>query len=154
MIFSFFFDTSALIKLYHEEVGTEQVEEIFGRTDNSIIISELSIVEFYSTLARKRRRGEIAPQAQEEALKSFEEDCASRFVVAPLTTAIVQKAKELLRTHGNSSALRALDALQLAASLVSRLEEEMVFVCADARLLEIGRLEGLEVLNPESRSEK
>jgi predicted nucleic acid-binding protein len=151
---SFFFDTSALIKLYHEEVGTEKVEDIFGRADNSITISEFSIVEFYSTLARKRRTGEIAPQAQEEALKSFEEDCASRFAVAPLTATIVQTAKELLRKHGNSSALRALDALQLAAFLVSRPGEETVFVCADSRLLKICRLEGLEVLNPESRSEK
>lgn len=37
---SFFFDTSALIKLYHQEVGTDQVEEIFKQTENSIVISE------------------------------------------------------------------------------------------------------------------
>jgi len=29
VISSFFFDTSALIKLYHEEVGTEKVEDWF-----------------------------------------------------------------------------------------------------------------------------
>ena len=93
-----FFDTSALIKLYHQEAGTERVEEIFGQAENSLIISELAIVEMYSPLARKVRTGEITPQAQEEALRNFEEDCARRFVIAPLGGAVLQKAKDLLES--------------------------------------------------------
>lgn len=73
---AFFFDTSALIKLYHQEAGTERVEEIFGRAENSLIISELAIVELYSSVARKVRTGEISLQAQEEVVRNFEEDCA------------------------------------------------------------------------------
>ena len=42
---AFFFDTSALIKLYHHKAGTERVEDIFGRAENSIIISDLATVE-------------------------------------------------------------------------------------------------------------
>lgn len=147
---SFFFDTSALIKLYHQEIGTERVDEIFRQVGNPIIISELATVELYSTMARKVRTREITPQAQEETLRNFEEDCTQRFVIDPLGGSVIQKAKELLQKHGNTKVLRSLDSLQLGACLIVRAREELVFVCADARLLDIGKLEGIEVLNPET----
>lgn len=146
----FFFDTSALVKLYHQESGTGRVEEIFGQTQNSLIISELTIVELYSSLARKLRTGEITVQAQEEALRNFEEDCTQRFVINPVSSVVLQRAKELLQRHGNTKTLRSLDALQLAACLVARTSAEVVFVCADGRLVDVGTAEGLQVLNPES----
>lgn len=149
MSHTFFFDTSALIKLYHQEPGTEWVEESFGQMENVIHISELAIVELYSALARKVRTGEITPHAQMEALRNFEEDCTQRFIIELLGSSVVQKAKELLQKYGNTKALRSLDALQLGAYLIIRAKEEIVFVCADARLLDIGRLEGFEGLNPE-----
>ena len=147
---AFFFDTSALIKLYHQEVGTEQVEGIFGQTENSIIISELAIVELYSSLARKVRTKEISLQAQEKAIENFDKDCAQRFVIEPLGSAVLQKAKELLQRYGNTKALRSLDALQLAAGLVARAREELVFVCIDSKLLGVAAAEGLQILNPET----
>lgn len=147
---SFFLDTSALIKLYHQEPGTEEIEEIFGQAENTLVISELAIVELYSTLARKVRSGQITPRAQEEALRNFEEDCTRRFVIALLGGAVLQKAKELLRKYGNTKALRALDSLQLSSCLLARTGEDLTFVCADGRLLDIAKSEGLQVLNPEA----
>lgn len=146
----FFFDTSALVKLYHQETGTERVEEIFARSQNSLVISELAAVELYSSLARKVRIGEISLQAQEEALKNFEEDCAHRLMIDPLSTTVLRRAKELLRRYGNTKALRSLDALQVAACLTAQMKGEVAFVCADMRLLDVGTAEGLQVLNPES----
>lgn len=146
---SFFFDTSALIKLYHREAGTDQVEDIFKQPEAAITISELAIVELCSTLARKVRTGEITLQAQEEAVRNFEEDCTQRFIVDPLGGSVIRKAKELLQKYGNTRALRSLDSLQLGACLIARTREEAIFVCADIRLLEIGKLEGLQVMNPE-----
>lgn len=149
---AFFFDTSALLKLYHREVGTDQVEEIFKQTENSIVISELAIVEFYSTLARKVRTGEITPQAQEEASRDFENDCVQRFVIDPLSGAVIQRAKELLQKPGNTRPLRSLDSLQLGTCLTARRREELIFVCADARLLQVAESEGLQTENPEPAS--
>ncbi|MBI3301597.1 MAG: type II toxin-antitoxin system VapC family toxin, partial [Deltaproteobacteria bacterium] len=125
-------------------------EEIFGQTENSIIISELAVVELYSSLVRKVRTGEISLQAQEEAVRNFEEDCAQRFVIDPLGSAVLQKVKELLQRYGNTKALRSLDSLQLAAGLVARARGELVFVCADGRLLGVAAAEGVQILNPES----
>jgi uncharacterized protein len=149
---SFYFDTSALIKLYHQEIGTEQVEQIFSQAENTLVISEIAIVELYSTLARKVQVAEITLQAQEETLRNFEEDCTQRFVITPLGGAVIRKAKALLQKYGSTKPLRTLDALQLAACQISRTSEELTFVCADDRLLEIATLEGLRVLDPETSS--
>ena len=46
-------------------------------------------------------------------------------------------------------ALRALDALHLGACLSAMTHETLVFVSADARQLDVGILEGLQILNPE-----
>jgi len=54
---SFYLDTSALVKLYHQEVGTERMEDLFRQEENVLVISELAIIEFYATLARKVRIG-------------------------------------------------------------------------------------------------
>ncbi len=42
-----FFDTSALVKFFHEEIGTELVTQ-----QNEVWISELTIVEFLSVMYR------------------------------------------------------------------------------------------------------
>jgi len=54
----YFLDTSALVKIYHKEVGTEKVLNIY-EDKSDIVISELSKVEFISTIHRKFRDGEI-----------------------------------------------------------------------------------------------
>jgi predicted nucleic acid-binding protein len=65
---SFYLDTSALVKLYHQEAGTERMEELFAQQDNILIISELAVVEFYATLARKVRIGEITPETTRDGV--------------------------------------------------------------------------------------
>ena len=54
----YFLDTSALVKIYHKEAGTEKVLNIY-KSQNSIAISELSEIEFISTVYRKFRDKEI-----------------------------------------------------------------------------------------------
>jgi predicted nucleic acid-binding protein len=149
---SFFLDSSALIKLYHQEPGTERVEELFTASESSLVISELAIVELHSALARKIRIGEITAQAEEEVLRNFEQDCADRFVIEPLNTAVVEQAKELLTKYGHHQALRTLDALQMASfAIVCARDAEVVFVCADRRRCNIVIAEGYATLNPEDR---
>ena len=50
---SFYCDTSALVKLYHQEVGTARMEELFSQEENVLVISELAIVEFYAIATGK-----------------------------------------------------------------------------------------------------
>ncbi|MFZ3091365.1 MAG: type II toxin-antitoxin system VapC family toxin [Nitrospirota bacterium] len=46
----YYFDTSALVKLYHDELNTSVVEEIFSNEENQIFISEIACIELYSAL--------------------------------------------------------------------------------------------------------
>ncbi len=50
----YYFDTSALVKIYHREKGTETVLNIYKSRDETVI-SELSKIEFISTIYRKYR---------------------------------------------------------------------------------------------------
>jgi predicted nucleic acid-binding protein len=50
-----FFDSSALVKLYHPEVGTSAVDQIVNIADNSIRVSRLSVAELTSAFAIKVR---------------------------------------------------------------------------------------------------
>jgi uncharacterized protein with PIN domain len=42
---NYFFDTSALVKIYHDEEGADKVLEIYN-SDGQITISELAKVKF------------------------------------------------------------------------------------------------------------
>ena len=77
---SYFFDTSALIKRYHEEKGTDIVDEIFD-SDSLIIISSLSIVEGVSALTRKKNEGKLSHEEFENLLKELFSDILNRITV-------------------------------------------------------------------------
>lgn len=109
---NYFGDTSAIIKLYHNEVGSDWMENLFNDQTANLIISELTTIEVSSALARRLRRGEITNHAYQMALKNFEQDCANRFRMTPLTSKVVEIARNLIHQHGgNQLALRTLDAL-------------------------------------------
>jgi hypothetical protein len=48
---AFFFDSSALAKIYHREIGTAEVDGIIRAPDSQILISRLSVVELSSVFA-------------------------------------------------------------------------------------------------------
>lgn len=62
-------------------------------------------------------------------------------------------AQHLVARHGYRRRLRSLDALQLAVALDLRAQSRVdVFAAADKALIEVARLEGLAVENPEDYS--
>jgi len=141
----YFFDTSALVKRYHLEPGSDRVNAIFDDRDNILIISELAIVELASALQRKRNRGEITLQAMNDALAQFANETLSDLIVAGFHSGFIQRARDLVLQHG----LRTLDALQLTSALQFRALSP-VFVCADAGLRQAASNAGLAVLDPEA----
>jgi hypothetical protein len=52
----YFFDTSAAVKYYHREPGTERVAAIFAEPDRKIQISSLGFLEIQSSFAMKNLR--------------------------------------------------------------------------------------------------
>lgn len=142
---TYYLDTSAFVKFYHQETGTDEVEKIFSTEDASIIISEIAVVELYSALYRLSRMKEISEDALKTSIASFEEDCKYRFSINSVDSNAITKATEIIKKYGNKKSIRTLDAIQLSISLNN--ENIVVFVSADTVLTDIAEKEGLEIIN-------
>jgi len=162
----YFLDTSALIKYYHDEKGSDRVKEIIDtargeeekeeeedeRGKAQIYISELSLVEFRSALFKKFRRGDITTDDRTAAINLLNSDVLSRkFSIIPLESAHIRGAISLLESYADKFALRTLDSIQLAIALAiqEEMKEAVKFVCADQTLITIAEKCGLIALNPE-----
>ena len=146
-----FFDTSGLVKHYHPETGTAEVDRLIGEPGAELVISRLTLVETVSVFATKVRTGHLDAANFARLRKLFSTDIArKRYRVVRLLNAHYDRAQDLIRNYGLTRQIRTLDAIQLAAALhlhqVAPLDH---FVCADQRLCELAAQEGLSVINPE-----
>jgi uncharacterized protein len=144
----YYLETSALVKLYVREPGTDRVLALATRSsDNRLAILSLAQVEFRSAIRRRERSGEIPAFVATQLLDAFSRHLESRFVTQTITAFLLDIACALVDRH----ALRAFDAMQLAGYVVLRSStgtETPVFVCADQELLTAAKHEGAPVLNP------
>ncbi|TAE29327.1 MAG: PIN domain-containing protein [Candidatus Kapaibacterium sp.] len=148
-----FLDTNCLVKIYHAEVGTQEITDFIMRHGSSltVIIAEISIVEFRSAFMRRCRMGEISRDVADKTIAIFHNDTAS-MLVAPLSTTVVQESLRLLETHAGNLALKTLDSLQISSALVfSRITPIDMVLSSDKTFLEVMR-KYLTALNPMSDS--
>jgi predicted nucleic acid-binding protein len=145
-----FVDTSALAKRYHQESGSEFVDQILEDKEGRSLISHLSVVELESVFAIKCRMGEIDQAAMEIARRRFRADLAQqRLIVAPFRATHFHSARQLLVQYGVREGLRTLDALQLAVALDLRSSGAVeAIVAADERLCRVSALAGCRAVNP------
>jgi predicted nucleic acid-binding protein len=145
---TYFLDTSALVKRYHQEVGTEVIDSIFREEDKELFISDLSIIEFHSAIALKVRTREIPRNAFSHLIGLFSHELdIELYQVKRITDEEKEGAVKLLTEYGFDYALRTLDSLQLAA--IKSVSNVDWVVCADAKFSEIIQLNGFHVINPE-----
>jgi predicted nucleic acid-binding protein len=144
----YYLETSALVKLYVRESGTERVLALADRaTENRLAILALTQVELRSAVRRRERNGEILPPIATQLLDAFRRHLEARFVSQMVTNFVLDIASMLIDRH----ALRAYDAVQLAGYMAMRGStgtDTPIFVCSDHALLTAARLEGITVLDP------
>ncbi len=100
----YFFDTSAIVKYYHEESGTQAVTRIFAEPE--------------SAFAMKVRSGVLDPKGAGMRRASLLSDLAMGVIeVYRLTDHHFEIAALLIGRHSFVMRLRTLDALQLAVAL-------------------------------------
>ncbi len=147
----YFFDSSALAKLYQDETGSAKVEALFREPNRSIIISRLTVVEISSIFARRVRMGDLTAADATTLRNHFLNDVATgEFIVVAVGDSHFSEAERLLTQYGATLSLRTLDALQLAVALdVNRRRSLNSMVAADSNLNEVVAAEGLLVTNPE-----
>lgn len=139
-----FFDTSALVKRYYKEPGTEKVDELIEQNEN-IVITSLTIIETISAFRRKYNREEIDRDDVDGLLAAFFEEALNEFIIIPMEESIQQFSFDLILEND----LRTLDSLQLSAALSLAMEDTAVsFVTADADLATVAQHKGLKAINP------
>ena len=137
-----FWDTSAVVPLCVVEPATPQVRRL-ADADPSLVVWWGTRTECVSALARRRRDGQLAAQAEQRARRVLSALAAEWSEVLP-SEPLRLRAERLLGVH----ALRAADALQLAAALLWARGETVIHtvVSFDERLREAARREGFQVV--------
>jgi uncharacterized protein len=146
----YFFDTSVLVKIYHDEAGSDTVGQIVTARGNVARISRLAVGELTSAFAIKVRTRVITREDTEQLLHEFREDILSgKLEVFSITDTEYSAAERLIERYGFDFRLRTLDAVQLAVALELR-ERGLAdyFVTADAILHEVALAEGFAAICP------
>jgi predicted nucleic acid-binding protein len=146
-----YFDTSALLKQYVTETGSNWVRAyLSSATAPTVFTSQLTAVEATCAFARRLRDGTLLPSDHATAVRAFDYDIAYRYTLLDVMPVTIDAARRLANRHP----LRAYDAVQLATAwsldqdLVSTGEAPLTFICADDRLLSVAQAEGLRTDNP------
>ena len=136
-----FWDSSAVVPLVVHQRAAARADRWFG-DDPSVVLWSLTPVEITSALWRLAREGVLSEDDARGAEARADELVAASHTVADIGS-VQALARRLLRIH----ALRAADALQLAAALVwvSGRPEGQTLHTLDARLALAARREGFDV---------
>ena len=151
LLAGYFFDSSALVKLYHTEAGTPSVDQIVNAPGNLVRVSRLTVAELTSAFAIKMRTQSISREDANLFLREFRKDIVGgKLEVFSIGESESAMAELLVERYAFDLRLRALDALQLAMALELG-NQKLVdyFVAADSILCQVAGLEGFSVINPE-----
>jgi predicted nucleic acid-binding protein len=146
----YYLDTSALVKLYVQELGTDVVLSLASDLENDrLAILDLARVELRAAVRRRERANDVVSTQAFQILSQFDQHLSELYLTQPCNSSVVEEAVRLLDHH----ALRAYDAVQLAGAIVLQAGglTEMTFVCADKDLVQVAKAEGLAVIDPEAR---
>ncbi len=148
---AYFFDTSALVKYYHTELGSDRVNAIFAEPGRVVRVSSLGVLEAQSVFAMKVRSGELEPGvAGLFRARLMLDIAAGSLETYRITSDHFREAERLIGHYAHSQRLRTLDALQLAVALdLKNLNLADFFVAADKALLDTAIAAGFPSINPE-----
>ena len=144
----YYLDTSALVKLYVRETGTDRLLQLQSRSpEDRFAVLAISAVEARSAIRRRERAGDLDPSVAALILDRLQQNLDSTFLRQPLTDAVLDRAVEMIDRYP----LRAYDAVQLAGCLALKAGaggHSPTFVCSDQQLLAAAHSELLPVLDP------
>ena len=141
-----YLDTSALVKHYVQESGSEGVERVIGEA-RLVGTAAITRVEMAAALARAVRMRLLSRDEAADALSAFEAEWGS-LVRLQLHELLLARAASLAWERG----LRGYDAVHMASALFWRdiVGEPVVFATYDRELWEEAVRSGLKVF-PEDR---
>ncbi len=134
-----YLDTSALVKMYVEEVGSADVRNKSGQAEG-IATSRIAYAEARAALARKYREGGLSGSDYRLVVEELDQDWANYFAVE-VSDSLVKSAGRLAEKY----ALRGADAIHLASAVILAKEvgRSLMFACFDGQLSSAARKERL-----------
>jgi predicted nucleic acid-binding protein len=137
-----YLDTSALVKRYVEEQGSEDVLDWMDLA-NMIGTSLVTRAEVSAAISRAVRMNHLTDQVSSKALGKFRKEWTS-FHRIPINEELIARADFLACQHS----LRGYDAVHLAAALIwqEALMLPVTLATYDQELMEASQKSGLQVL--------
>ena len=146
-----YLDTSALVKRYVDESGSDWVRAMLNQSPTpSLIVVHLALVEITSALTRRLRNGSLAQADYARIQDAFRADCLREYRIVSAVDGIIDEANRLLELYP----LRAYDAVHLSAASTAHRQllaeglSPLTFLSADNRLNDAAAAEGIAVDNP------
>ncbi len=137
-----FCDTSALVKLYIVEVGSEELKARVLEAE-AVAVCRIAWAEAYAALSRRAREVPADALIIEQAKAALAADWP-HFVALDIDQALIERAGE----YADTFALRGYDSVQLAAAFeTGRISQcQIFFACFDTRLNKAAKLLGMSCL--------
>ena len=134
-----YLDTSALVKKYFKETGSNDVISLWKKS-TAIATSSVAYAETIASFYRKKREGYIREKLLKTTIDVFKKDWNS-FVRIEANDDLNERIDKLIALHP----LRGFDAIHLASALIihETVSESFLFACFDKRLLHAALSEGL-----------
>ena len=147
----YFFDTSALVKHYHPEVGSDKVWKILFDANHRCFVSRLGMLETQIVFAAKVRGGFISDAEFLKYRHYLFTDASRRlFRIIRVMGRHYDEAERLVGRVGTIGGLRTLDAIQLSVAALLKARGAIdYFVCADKKLAHLASIEQFAVIDPE-----
>lgn len=134
-----FCDTSALIKLYIQEIASDEMQAL-ASSASMVAVCRIAWAESMAVLARRVRENPVDQPLIDQVRDRLRKDWVS-YAIIEVTQALV----ELAGDHADAFALRGYDSIQLAAACLLRqvTQEDLRFACFDTRLRKAAQTLGM-----------
>jgi len=146
----YYFDSSALVKRYAVETGTNWIMALCAEADNVQAIAHIGLVEIAAALAGKQRGRFLTLDKYDQLLAELVQDTQVDYFLITIDAAVIDQAIALTRRYK----LRGYDAVHLACALALQQVlataggPDLTFIAADNDLLTAAAAEGFAVDNP------
>jgi len=140
-----YLDSSALVKRYIEEAGSDTIESLLANAD-VVVVSRLAYPETLSAITRRHRAGDISDNDFKKIKQQFKSDWQVLTIVE-IRNEVLQFIDRVIEKY----ALRGADSIHLSSViwLKQAMKTEVVFVASDIALVSAAKQEKLAVINPE-----
>ncbi len=150
-----YFDSSALIKHYVHEAGSEIIEHKLQdeqKASRPVFTSVLTFAEIQAALSRRAKDNSLAPREYARARTKFESDWVLGLSPIDLRPGVLS----IVRGVVDQFVLKGADVVHLASAIWLRdlatlnVKEAVFFLSSDKKLVKAAAKSHLEVFNPEA----